>query len=204
MKTVVRLLKYMFIALIIAVFVLFFFRCSIMKDPSEMKRLLPSDAMKEVYSKNGDLEAFTQLMVNETLTQDGRFYTTGLIILPETDELVITVRYNDGTLNALAEEYGLGEIDPEKEYFEYYLLDSEGNKYAPDETVTHRKWLYNYRRMRFSGVDTEKYTDLAVCMRYLGETDPEKQPFGSVFAYHTDWTNSDYRLTSADKAALKE
>ena len=204
MKIVFKFFKYTFIALIIAIFGLFFFRCSVMKDPSEMKCILPSEAMKAVYAEKGDLEAFTQLMVNETISADGRFYTTGLIILPETDELVITVRYNDSTLEALAQEYELTEVYPGEEYFEYYLLDSDGNKYAPDETVTHRKWRYNYRRMRFSGVDTEKYTDLAVCMRYIGEEDPEAKPFGSVFAYHTDWDDSVYRLTSADRKALSE
>ncbi|MBR6558367.1 MAG: hypothetical protein IKT70_05085 [Clostridia bacterium] len=204
MKIVFKFLKYAFIALIIAVFVLFFFRCSMMDDPDVMTQILPSEAMKEVYRQNGDIEAFTQLMVEGTITQDGRFYTTGLIIVPETNELIITVRYNDSTLKALGEEYELSEVFPGEEYFEYYLLDSEGNKYSPDETVTHRKWRYSYRRMRFSGVDIEKYTDLAVCMRYLGEDDPEAKPFGSVFAYHVDWSRKDYKLTSTDKALLSE
>lgn len=203
MRIVGRVIKYIFIAMIIGVFLIFLFRCAVMKDPASMTVLLASDEMKEIYSRNGSLEAYTQDMVNGVISQDGRFYTTGLIILPETEELVITLRYNDSVLTSMAEKYGLSEVYGSEEYFSYYLRDSEGNTYEPETIVSERKWRYSYRRMRFSGIDVSKYTDVALCVRYIGSGEDEED-FGSVFAYHQDWVKKAYKLTGADRKELEK
>ncbi len=206
MKIIGKICKYGFIALIVAVFALFFYRVSMMADPAEMLDILPSDAAKSVYAQNGALDVKTQEMVNETISNDGKFYTTGLMILPETSELIITVRYLDSTLDKLAEEYSLETIVPTEEYFEFSLISTEGNdvRISPAETVTMRKWRYTYYRMRFEGVDVSKYEDLAVAAYYLGDLDYSKQPFGSVFAYHQNWELIDFDLTARDEKLLSE
>lgn len=206
MKIIGKLCKYTFVGLIIAVFVLFFYRVSMMKDPAEMLDILPSDASKSVYVQNGDLVVKTQEIVNKTISSDGKFYTTGLMILPETNELIITVRYLDSTLDSLAEAYSLDSVDPLEEYFEFSLVSTTDKdmRIYPTETVTMRKWKYTYYRMRFEGVDISKYEDLAVAAYYLGDLDYSKQPFGSVFAYHPGWNPIDYDLTSRDRKLLSE
>lgn len=205
MKIIGKICKYAFIALIIMVFALFFYRVSMMNDPSEMLDILPSDAAKSVYAQNGALEVKTQEMVNETISNDGKFYTTGLMIIPETNELIITVRYLDSTLDKLAEEYSLDPLDPTGKYFEFSLISTDkSERIYPSETQTLRKWRYTYYRMRFEGVDVSKYEDLAVAAYYLDDLDYSKQPFGSVFAYHQNWELIDFDLTARDEKLLSE
>ena len=188
------------------VFVLFFYRVSMMTDPKEMLDILPSDAAKSIYSQNGELDVKTQEMVNETVSSDGKFYTTGLMILPETNELIITVRYLDSTLNKLAEEYSIGPLDPKEKHFEFSLVSTSDKdlRLYPTETTTMRNWRYTYYRMRFEGVDISKYEELAVEAYYLGDLDYSKQSFGSVFAYHQDWPLIDFDLTARDEKLLSE
>ena len=206
MKIIGKICKYAFVALIIAVFVLFFYRVSMMKDPKEMLDIMPSEAAKNVYAQNGDLEVKTQEMVNGTITTDGKFYTTGLMILPETNELIITIRYLDSTIDKLAEEYSLDSLDPKLEHLEFSLVSASDKELRlyPTETVKMRNWRYTYYRMRFEGVDISKYEDLAIAAYYLDDIDYSKQPFGSAFAYHRDWALIDFDLTSRDEKLLSE
>lgn len=207
MKIIGKICKYAFIALIVIVFALFFYRVNMMNDPAEMLDIIPSDAAKSVYAQNGSLTVKTQEMVNETISNDGKFYTTGLMILPETNELIITVRYLDSTLDKLAEEYSLEPLSPTEEHFEFSLISSDAPgeiRIYPSETQTMRKWRYTYYRMRFEGVDVSKYEDLAVAAYYLGDLDYSKQPFGSVFAYHQNWELIDFDLTARDEKLLSE
>ena len=213
MRVVGKIFKYAFILLIISVFLLFFARCALMEFPKRAGELFPSDGMKQAYAAGG-ISVFTQEEIDERITSDGHFTTYAMRYVPATGELIITVRYNDGTLKDLAEKY---EFDPAKldvnaEYFDYSLLHTDGSRIAPDAVESFRQWRYSYRRLRFSGIDLSdsELRELALEIYYNGsaggkddlDEDGEKKSFGTCFAYHCEWELKEYELTPSDISQL--
>lgn len=206
MRVFGKIMKYVFIAMIAAVFLLFFFRCSLMQFPSQASELLPSDAMKEYYDQNGSLTILTQAYIDNLPTKDGRLTTYAMRYCPETGDLMITVRYNVSILTELAEEYGLASVDKKQEYFTYSLFDSNGARTMPAETDSFSKSIYQYRRFRFEGISLENVRDLAVCLHYVGDhTEPSAvSAFATAFAYSEEWETDTVPLSAADRSALNK
>lgn len=201
-----KIMKYVFVAMIVAVFLLFFFRCSLMQFPSQASNLLPSEAMKDLYDKTGSLTVLTQTYIDNLPTKDGRLTTYAMRYCPDTGDLMITIRYNVSILNELAEEYELKSVDKKQEYFVYSLFDSNGVRTMPSETDSFEKSIYQYRRFRFEGISLENVRDLAVCLHYVGDdTEPSAvSAFAAAFAYSEEWETDEYPLSGSDRRALSK
>ncbi|MBR6708922.1 MAG: hypothetical protein IKL84_04510 [Clostridia bacterium] len=96
-------LKFIFYALVITVNAILLFRVFTMGDPAVMEKLLVNDRTAALWAEKGEtMEVLTQRQY--FLSEDGRFSQTNLRILPEIDQIQLTVRYNNSTLKALVED----------------------------------------------------------------------------------------------------
>lgn len=136
-------LKVLFYMLIIAVNGILLFRVFTSGDPAVMKTLMVNERTEALWAEKGEA---MQVLAQEQyfLSEDGRFSQTNLRILPEIDQLQLTVRYNNSTLKALVEDEDipLTEVpDRSEDVFDMTLVKvvamTEEEKAAADEDILH-------------------------------------------------------------------
>ena len=187
LKTTGRIIK-LIVALVIGFVIgLLGWRLAQDRTPSNMATLSVNENVFRAYTENGEnLTLLTQ--EQNTITRGtknaGYFSVTEDVFIPEANQVQLLFRYNNSTVRALAQDYGLAEVPSrDSELYDVTLLlaidltpddpsDNSGN--APESvrfvrvhasappTVETTK-LYNYRRFVFdvgsSGEDIRQLMD---------------------------------------------
>ena len=228
-----RLLKFAAAALVAFVCIFILWRVFSRGTPKELELLSVNEKICSVYEENsGELEYFRQEHL--TLTSDGLFGVTDCIFLPDANQIQIVVRYNNSTLRALTEKYGLESApDREENVFDVTLLlqtdltpeddtDNGGNiPEAVEYTRCHGelylsegKNLYNFRRFVFDldecGLDMQELmadgTLLAIYadFYYVEDIDYEATPYGTLFLYDYLAENDFEEISAKEKRAIEK
>jgi len=107
-----KVIKYLFILLIVAINAFLLWRIFGSNDPSSMKALSPNEALVEAYEKDGELKGmFRQEQRSITSGEEnyGLFAVTKATFIPSANQIQIVFRYNNSTLRRTQEKYGLSE-----------------------------------------------------------------------------------------------
>ena len=208
--------------------------------PDSVTTLIPNEALSKAYEEKGDalllqyqnLDNITrgQLTEKEELAQNrksnyGYFAVTRVDIIPEADQIQIVFRYNNSTINALKDDYGLATL-PDRSETLYDVSIVISTDLTPDDdsdnldggeesvkktrifptesyTVSDEKNMYNYRKYVFENVSLDEFTlALFVDFYYVGDIDYDKTAYGTVCIWDYKTTTRTRALTSADKNAI--
>ncbi len=224
-KIIGKIIKYAFFALIILVNGVLVFRMCSSGEPSSMKVLMVNDNTLAAYAKSGDdLDLFYQNQDRITRGENnsGYFSVQQVVFIPEAQQVQVLVRYNNSTLRALAKDFNLESIpDRAENLFDVTIIKTtdltpdttEDNanaeflakeRFYPSEMIMDEKNIYNYRKFIFDGVSTEDAVGIFVDIYYNQQIDYEAKSYGTLCIYDNETLNTVYKLTSADKKALRE
>lgn len=171
---------------------MFILRCCVASDQSVLNDLTPNDVLRTAYGENPDLEILTHETPRE-ISEDGYMAAYALLLIPEANQVQVTVRYNDSL-------FSYNDL-PEDTLLSYSLtVSGTGAEIAPTSVEDSEKWMYNYRRLVFDGVVITDETNLTVNI-YAGE-DKEKITWQLVHHKDQNAVNREYRLSRSEKAAL--
>ena len=231
-----RVIKYLFFTLVFAVIALLLWRVFSSGDPKEMKRITPNEKLCAAYEEKGDeLTMFRQEQKSITSGKDnyGYFSVTQCVFIPDANQIQIVVRYNNSTLRALAEDFGLPEAPArDAELFDISLTvavdktpdvteDNAGNDQGSDAfTRIHptsieagEKNLYNYRRLVFDldsqglSLDALLQDDLLLAVYadiyYNQAIHYDEYAYGTLCLYDYVSEKIEVELSSADRKALE-
>ena len=181
MKTAGKIIKVVALSISFFIFAFFLFRILTMGDPDSLTSIDWNPAAKEAYLK--DPESFSAVSQKQQvfITNDGKFWISGILYLREAKQLQLTIKYNDSTLKALAEQIE-GELPEEP--FSYSLLDSAGTRYTDYDFRVERKQNYSYRRLIFYGIDLTDIATVYVDIYYSGAVDYEQPPYSSLMTWN--------------------
>ena len=156
--------------------------------PKNIDRIIVTESLAEAYERDGEsLEIFTQGQASITRAEEnyGYFSVVDFVIIPEARQIQVVFRYNNSTIEYIAEDYSLSEIPPrEEELFALSLtktvdrtpenkddnLDSSSLKkevYYPSEIIAEQTRLYNFRRMVFEDVDISDAVGIFFDIRFM-------------------------------------
>ena len=145
--------------------------------PKNVTRLYFNDSLAEFYNeRGGDIGAMTQGLLDSTYygyddPDDGNFFCTNMVYIPELGQLQVTLRYNMSVLDKFEEKYSLSDLDPDStELFNFRLKatrdsDPTTDEKLPDEQLgtfldadlSDAVWesfvMYRYVRLVFDGID---------------------------------------------------
>ncbi len=103
-RTLKRVLKVLFLLLILFVYAILFFRLCSGSPPKSLTRLIWTESMLTAYVQAGeDFIVYSQEPA-EHIAQDGYFGVYDIRYIPATEELQLTVRYNNSSTEKLEEE----------------------------------------------------------------------------------------------------
>ncbi len=189
MKIAGRIAKWTVTAFIAIFNIMFILRCCVAGDRSVLSDLTPTDALRAAYS-DGEVDLITHEVVRE-ISENGYMSAYAYVYSPEAEEVQITVRYNDSVY-----EYNALPKDAE---FSYTLTDSvSGTVYEPTVIQEDSFWMYNHRRLVFSGVKMSEESNLVVKMLYNGA----EISFETIHYADQNVVNEPYKLSRSEKKAL--
>lgn len=130
--------------------------------PDSIKNIHFNDKLTAFYNEtSGEIGAKTQDLRSPYDDPDkGNFFCDNLIVIPDIDQLQISVRFNLSLIEALEEEYG-AQLDPDSENFlEFRLSKNPIDENSEPRTIgelvyesTDSKFMYKYYKLVFDGVD---------------------------------------------------
>ena len=167
-----RLLKFLFVCVIVTVCVFMLWRVFSTGIPKNIDTFMPNDRLRELYAQKGEeMYVFDQKYDDITRAErnSGYFAVPEAIFIPEANQAQIVFRYNNSTVRALGEDYG---VDPIPGRYEdlydvslvFYIdltpddptdnddVNSEGLKKVrvlPTEKISERTKLYSFYRYSF-------------------------------------------------------
>lgn len=93
---VVRIIFYILILLVNCAII---FRVCMAENPKAVEKLSINETLRAAYAESrDDFEVYTQT-VYDMYTEDGLYYSTGLLFCPTADQLQVSVRYNIRTVD---------------------------------------------------------------------------------------------------------
>lgn len=130
--------------------------------PKKATSILWTDEATAAYeASNGALVIYTQEQ-DDTIGKDGRFSVYSVKLIPEIDEVQLTVRYNRSTVKALREQTESANTDEaekaaalsliDDEPFVYLLRDNLNNVYTEYTEYTYTEGLYTFVTLAFDDV----------------------------------------------------
>ena len=222
---VIKTILYSIIALIVAFFVWrIWFSTNI---PNNVEQLVVTDSLIDAYNKSGgELYGFDQDQYTITRAKEnyGYFSIEDFVIIPEARQVQIIFRYNNNTIEKIAEKYNLGEItDRSTELFEVTLVKTEDmtpdistdnydesklikTRYHASQVIEAQTMLYNYRRIVFENVDIDENTfGLFADIYYVGAINNyEEKAEGTLCLYDYLMIKDDYEFESSDIKRIKK
>jgi hypothetical protein len=131
--------------------------------PDSVKNIYYNDKLTAYYTEtNGEIGAKTQGLRAEYDDPDkGNFFADNLIVIPDIDQLQISLRYNTSLMAAILDEYGV-ELDPDNpDNFEFSLSvlplsKNDGTAYRTGEltySCFEENMMYRYYKLVFDDVD---------------------------------------------------
>lgn len=192
--------------------------------PKNMMTITANDAVCGAY-EDGLLEIFTQdcAPVNMGSETAGYFWVCQALFIPEANQVQVLVRYNNSTLEHIAEDFGLGDnipargddvidvtlavwVDPDPT--NETTTDRELTRIQPTgEELVDQTAMYNYRRYVFDGVALDDISlggviNMSVDIYYAGSVNYDRAAYGTIVIYEPRYENLPYTLTGRDKRAL--
>lgn len=217
-----------FTLLIIGVVGILFWRIFSSGDPKSMDTLAVDRKTYEAYEENGKLTMWYQEQNNITKAEKnyGYFAVTDWYYIEEAEQIQLTFRYNNSTIDHLVKDYGLDEKPDRSEilydvtlYVAYDLTpdntkDNDGNdpesvkfvRYTAELAGTEQKNLYNYRKYIIDGVkiaEGEHVLAVYADFYYVGDINYEEEAYGTLCLYDYATKKRDRALTKDDKKALE-
>ncbi|MBQ7335779.1 MAG: hypothetical protein IJW92_04845 [Clostridia bacterium] len=195
-------------------------------DPATMKVLTVNEPLLQAYEIYGDgitLQYQEQTTMTRTEKNYGYFGVTQCVFIPQANQVQIVFRYNNSTINHLADDYGLSEI-PSKDQTLYDVTlvmttdrtpENRDDNLDPDQLILTRyqptsytrdtTTLYTYYRYVFDGVSVDELTvGVFADIYYVEDIDYNAAPYGTLCLYDDESEWLPYKLTSDDKKALAE
>lgn len=183
LKRTGRLLKFLFICLVLTICIFLLWRVFSTGIPKEIKELDANDKLSAAYAEEGEeLYAFNQVYDNITRAERnaGYFGVPKACFIPSANQAQIVFRYNNSTIRSLAEDYSLDSVpNRDEELFDVSLMlyidltpdNQEDNYDIGSETVKTvripctskeraNSKLYNFYRYVFDFENGEEPIDL--------------------------------------------
>lgn len=162
-RTFKLVIKIVCVAIIVAIYAILAYRLATgLNAPKKATGIIWTEKARAAYEASGaGLVIYTEEQ-DDTIGKDGRFAVYGVKLIPEIDEVQLTVRYNRSTVKALREgiesaytdeaerDAALALIDDEP--FVYLLRDNENNVYTKYAATSYTEGLYTYVTLAFDGV----------------------------------------------------
>ena len=181
--TLGKILKYISYLLILAVYVLLIGRIMLSHPSGDMKKYIITDADHHYESE----QVLTQKL-SKSIDDNGYFHISNLGYLKNTNELQITVRYNNSTLDKLEAMYG--KVSDKGETFVFLLTDTDGKVYDKYQYLDKSNLIYNYRRLIFEDVDFENTDSLRLGIFYVNDVTKTSPIYTDFLIYDKD--NTEY------------
>lgn len=194
--------------------------------PAEMKRLAPNQALTDAYRTHGEaLTLYTQKQPSLTKAEGsyGYFGVSRCVFIPEAEQIQLTFRYNNSTLEHVKEDYGLAELPPRGvEIFDVSIVritdttpsDTSDNvdgspslqkeRFAPSARVIDTTALYTYILYTFDGITmTDETLTAYLDVYYNADIDYGKDAYGTLRLYHTEDPRLPVELSGKERKALE-
>ncbi len=195
MKTVGRILKYSVLTLIFGIIAFLLVRILMAEYyPPEMKALTPTDNLKAAYAADPDLEIRRQdLAISYDNAEFALFMAAHQYYSPAAGELQIALRYNESTLGEVQKDFSLTERPaPSPDLFDFTLYDDNGNRYPLSLMKTGEKYMYQYYKLIFEGVDFGGATNwIRVDIYYKDAVDYSEEPYACILLYNKELVKDD-------------
>ena len=151
----------------------FIFRlCSTQDAPKSVSSIVWNETTRAAYQANPEEFQILSQEPSTFITDNGRFWISDVVYLPQAKQLQLTIKYNDSTLKYLkealakqqaedaqtaetdsGEDVPLPEIVLPDEPFDYSILDNSGVRYHEYSSIADREQNYNYRRLVFENIE---------------------------------------------------
>ncbi len=196
------------------------------KVPGSVDALLPNATLHSAYLQYGDdltLRYQEQASITRGESNAGYFSVVSCVFIPEAEQVQLVFRYNNGTIDHLAEDYNLETVPDKSEHlFDVTLVrttdltpdDASDNtdastlakeRFQPTDSLRDETLLYTYYRYVFDGVTVEDLTDgIFVDVYYTGAIDYSRTAYGTLCIYSTDQDWEEYKTSRADRRALEQ
>lgn len=224
-KVIKWLVRFVFLTLVACAVVFLGWRAvSHNTDPDEMSMLVADEALTEAYATHGKaLELYTQEQGTYTRAErnNGYFFLRQAVVIPQAEQIQILFRYNNSTIKALTEDYGLTKIpDRAERLYDLTIVikkdltpdiqddyDQEGcytlERYYPSQEISGTRNLYNYRKAVFNDIVIDETTlGVFVDIYYVGDIDYDKPAYGTLCIWDFTSENLRVKLTQKDIEAL--
>ena len=178
--------------------------------PKSMKRLYFTETLSEKYREAPEsFEAFRQdIRIQYDDSKEGYFFALNTVLVPSSDALQTSVRYNDVLFETLEQEYGFAP-DMKKEdmliYSAFACTGSDGEEgysgveYEPTEIVYDDFWMYTYAKLCFDDMDLDGVYWVRVDV-YLNNE--EKTHLGSLAVYENNERYNELKKIKISKSEL--
>ena len=192
MKIAWKIIKSVVLVLVLAVCALFIWRITLLTNKSTLKDISPDEINRAAYvAADGTPECFTH-EIRDQISKEGLFGAYGLVYIKDAHQVQFTVRYNDSIFKYTDYKDGTE--------FTYYLYNSETKEYvAATRFEAGERYMYNYRRVVFDGVDLD---DTADWVLYISAEGSAEEAFDSLPIHYAKLPIKEYKLTKADKKAF--
>ncbi len=206
--------KTVILAISFFIYAFFIFRlCSTQDAPKSVSSIVWNDTVRAAYTADPDGFQILTQEPSTFITDNGRFWISDVVYLPQAKQLQLTIKYNDSTLKYLKEalakqqadaqtadggDAGTDQILPEivlpDEPFDYSILDNSGNRYHEYSSIADREQNYNYRRLVFENIEIPEHAAFYVDMYYVGAIDYSAIPYGSLMAWNTSQDTEELKV----------
>lgn len=213
-KKPLKILRYIGLLLILAVTLTLLLRmCAHSSMPEPMDRLSWNAATRAAYEKYGaDLRVLILNMPERyRIAPDGKFSVHEAYYVPEAKQLQFTLRCNDSTLRALADETGVSfeELDArERPLFDIFVVDDREIRHTCEFYAHVERGRYNYERYVVDGIELDGVRELALEVMGLRDGEktyaPEDRAYSAVAIYNSDIPSTEKKLTKADLSGFEE
>ena len=198
--------KTVILAISFFIYAFFIFRlCSTQDAPKSVSSIVWNDTARAAYAADPDGFQILSQEPSTFITDNGRFWISDVIYLPQAKQLQMTIKYNDSTLKylkeALEKQASEAQTEPSDESqpmdtaaveivlpdepFDYSVLDNSGNRYHAYSSIADREQNYNYRRLVFENITVPEHAAFYIDMYYVGAIDYTAIPYGSLMAWNT-------------------
>ena len=156
-------IKVVCVAIIVAIYAILAYRLATgLNVPKKATGIIWTEKARAAYETSGEgLKIYTEEQ-DDTIGKDGRFSVYGVKLIPEIDEVQLTVRYNRSTVKALVEQTESAYTDEaeraaalsliDDEPFVFILRDNENNVYTNYAATSYTEGLYTYVTLAFEDV----------------------------------------------------
>lgn len=188
-RTFKRIIKAICIVLIVGIYAILAYRLITgLGVPKKATAILWTDEATAAYEESGGaLVIYTQEQ-DDAMGKDGRFSVYSVKLIPEIDEVQLTVRYNRSTVKALREQTESAYTDEaardaalaliDEEPFVYLLRDNDNNVYTDYTEYSYTEGLYTYVTLAFDNV---KLFDTEIAPSSDGYFSPDEEYTGLIY-----------------------